>query len=145
MDSVAELEQLAGGPERLLELTGCELRVSPLKVRQIAAFARALRALPDGLLQEFMAGEPDPFLVAEYTPEIVACVQAAVDVEPKQLGELPVGELLALAMVIVEVNADFFVNRLVPLLGTSAARAQAILGRASSSTSSSTATDATTS
>lgn len=83
--------------------------VAPLTLRRLGPFARSLRELGE-------VDVADVVSVAAHTEAIITAVSLATDTPEPALYELEVAELAELAATVIEVNADFFVRRLKPVL-----------------------------
>lgn len=121
----------------LVEAGGKHVAVSPLRVRQIPAFTRAISPIMGPLLAGDMLAA-----VSVGGEDLVRAIAIATGESEEWLGDLLPDEFIQLAAAVVEVNADFFVHRLAPTLSTAGARAMSALtdGATSSPTSSRTAT-----
>lgn len=104
------LETYVNEPRRLT-IAGVALEVGPLRVRQIPSFARAI-APAAGLL---FAGDILA-AVAEHGESLITAMAVATGMEEEWLGGLTADEFLEIAAAVVEVNADFFVQRVVPMM-----------------------------
>lgn len=89
------------------------IAVRPLTVRQIAGVTRALKAV------DFTKGLDAldmPSLLADHADAVVQAVAIAANCEAEFLQDAAADEFLMLAAAVVEVNTDFFVQRLAPIL-----------------------------
>lgn len=100
---------------------GRTLRVTPLTVGQLPAFARAIRpasgaaeAFLDGRQSLTMAGALD--LIAEHGEALILAVSIASGVAREELESSTPDQLIGLAAAVIRVNADFFGRRLTPAL-----------------------------
>lgn len=123
-------------PPRSVSVGGQRIDVTPIRVRELAAFAAAMRPLAQALAD----GVELPWLLAEHTGALIATVAVGARVETAWIEGLGLDELLDLAEAVIEVNADFFVHRLAPRLTQSAARISATLTAAGSSSTPASAT-----
>ena len=120
------IEALAGGPERTLKIVGQSLLITPIKTRELPALLRAAQPLIDlmqdapgeGALQIALLREPDALIDA---------VAIAARMERAWMDDLALDDLLTLATVTIEVNADFFTRTLAPMISQSADRLTAAL------------------
>lgn len=141
--SDSELERLSGGPARVLEVRGQRYEVRPITVRQVPAFTRAALPLFAGLGQSLGAGAEegaggfaerlaalavDPERLLALWEPLLATVQIGAQLEREQIEALELDELLALIGAVCEVNADFFVRRLLPAVLSGLQRLTATLG-----------------
>ena len=127
MSTEAEaIEALAGGPERSLEIGGQSLLITPIKTRELPALLRAAQPLIDliqdapgeGALQTALLREPD---------ELIDALAIAGRMERVWVDDLALDDLITLATVAIEVNADFFTRTLAPMINQSADRLTAAL------------------
>ncbi len=139
------LEALMPRP-RLLAIAGLALEVRPMVSVQFPPFLRAAGPI----LAEVSIDAPDwLYLLQEHGERLFEALAVATK-QPREWVEALAGDdLIRLAVIVLEVNADFFVRRMVPAL-TEAANALAALlpdvaGAMSSSASSPTGTAAATS
>jgi hypothetical protein len=102
---------------------GKTLSVSPLKVRQIPGFTRAISPVMGPL----MAGEILT-AVAVAGDDLVRAVSIATGEQVEWLGDLDADDFVKLASKVLEVNADFFVHRLTPVISQVSESLSRILG-----------------
>jgi hypothetical protein len=99
--------------------------VSPLKIRELAPVARALEPVAPQL-QRLVDGELTAARILAFTVDadlFADAVAEAARVERQWVGDLLCDDFLILARAVIEVNLDFFVQRVVPAMqvgGTSA-------------------------
>lgn len=113
MSETHELEALFPETQTLL-VNDREVDVSPLKIGEVPRVLKALRgvALPmDGEGVDVLA-----LLSGEHGEAALEAVRIACRVEREWLDALPVDTAIQLAFRVVEVNADFFVRRVLPAL-----------------------------
>jgi hypothetical protein len=112
-----DLHVLCPEPRRVAA-GGRTIEVTPIRVRELAAFARAVEPLAQALAQ----GPDLPRLLAEHTGAVIEAVAVGARVEAAWIEELGLDELIDLAEAVIEVNVDFFAHRLAPRLIRVAAR-----------------------
>lgn len=111
----AGLAALTAAPHLFYLPDGSALEIRPLKVRQIQPFARAVSAVLPAV--RVVGGQLDLLpLVTEHGQDIAQAVAVAVEKAPDWVGALDADTFVRLAGAVLEVNADFFVRRLVPTL-----------------------------
>lgn len=120
-DAVQQLRDLCAEPQVYVTAGGERVEVAPLKVRQLGAFARAVSPLLDDLAAVGLAtaGEQSGAFgsaVVRRADEVAQAVSAATARSAEWVGEQAIDDLVGLAALVVEVNADFFVRRLLPKL-----------------------------
>jgi len=112
MDGLDVLEPVA----TTVTFNGKELKLSPLKVGQIPAFARHIRPQ----LGSAMTGKIDVVaimgLLADSGDNIIEAVALASGVPADELRDTTPDKLIELAIAVVKVNADFFKGRLTPAI-----------------------------
>lgn len=111
-----------------VDLAGARLEVTPIRVRELPAFARAigplLSAIEDGVdLAALLAAHPEA---------VIAATAIGARLPPEQVNDLALDELLALAFAVLEVNADFFARRIAPAMMAGSERLAAYLAGLSS-------------
>lgn len=121
-------------------MAGETVEIWPLRVRQLAPFAAAMapvleayeevrRALsggaPFGSAQGTAQGTPAPAwwagLVRDYAPALIPALAVALERPEQWVGELFLDDLTRLALTVFRVNADFFVQRMMPTAETALA------------------------
>lgn len=90
---------------------GKHVTVAPLKVRQIPPFMRAVGPASQALFAGDVAAA-----VALHGEALIEAVAVATGEQAEWLGDLDADEFLRLVGEVVEVNADFFGQRVVPEL-----------------------------
>jgi hypothetical protein len=121
----AELAALTAAPRRITLADGRSVAVGLLKVRQIAPFVRAITpVLADVRLEGGMLDLAP--LLAEHTGHMAEALGVLVDQPAEWAAELDIDDFTRLTAAAVEVNADFFVRRLLPLIERAAQAIQAM-------------------
>ena len=92
-------------------VAGRTFEVAPIRVKDLPAFARTIEPIARDLLAGDVAGA-----LARNADALIAATAIGARVERDWLDEQTAEELVALAIAVVEVNADFFVRRLLPRL-----------------------------
>lgn len=113
-----------------LVIDGESLELTPLKVGELPAFARAVQPLVDSLSvsNDWMA------LLTQHGEAVIAAVAIASRRPEAWVAGLEIDEAVRLADAVFEVNADFFIRRLLPVITETACRiGQRLGGPASSS------------
>ena len=122
-DAARQLRDLCAEPTVFTTAAGERVEVAPLKVRQLGAFARAVGPLIEDLsvIATMPAGDQAGAfgsVVVRHCDEVAQAVASATGRTAEWVGNLDLDDLVGLAGVVVEVNADFFVRRLLPVLET---------------------------
>lgn len=108
---IAELETLAPPPEVIVELRGRSMSVSPLMTGELGPMLRACKpifeTLKTGGIEQAFVVNPDAFIDA---------VAIGARIPRQELDAMPPDEMLLLAGAVWQVNADFFVQRVAPVL-----------------------------
>lgn len=109
-------------PAQELDLAGRCLSISPLVVGELPAMLKVVRPFAQQL-----AGDPDWLaLLAEHGDALLGALALGSRQPREWVDALPLDEAIALAAAVFEVNADFFVHRVAPKIGT---LAQSLSGR----------------
>jgi len=109
-------------------VAGETVEVWPLRVRQLAPFAAAMAPVLEAYehVRRALPEEPEPAwwagLVRDYAPALIPALAVALDRPAAWVGELFLDDLTRLAVVVFRVNADFFVQRMMPLTETTLAQ-----------------------
>jgi hypothetical protein len=108
-------------PARSATFNGRQITVAPLKVGQLPAFARAIKPI-SGAVEAIATGraaltvEAMLDIIADHGEAIIDAVALASGVSVAELSESTPDQLIELAAVCLEVNADFFARRLTPAI-----------------------------
>lgn len=101
-----------------VEIAGEHIDLSPLKVGEVPAFARAVQPIAASL-----SASPDWLaLLAEHGEAVIAAVAIAARRPVDWVAGLDLDEAVRLAEAVFGVNADFFIQRLLPSVTQAAAR-----------------------
>ena len=107
-----------------LVIGGERLELTPLKVGDVPAFARAVQPVAASL-----SASPDWLaLLAEHGEAVIDAVAIASRRPPEWVTNLALDDAVRLAEAIFEVNADFFIQRVLPSLTEAATRVSQSLG-----------------
>jgi hypothetical protein len=130
-------------PEPLIiSVGGDPLEITPLRIGELPAFARAVKPIAAHL-----TFEPDWMLIlGEDGEALILALALACRRPPEWLATLSLDEAIQVAEAVFEVNADFFIQRVVPQLQRVSQRLASLkLGPIVSSDSSAPATTTATS
>lgn len=110
-----ELETLIPQPVEIT-VAGEKLEILPLTIGQLTRVMKALKpALAD------IGGEINlTLLAAEHGETLLSAVSAATGKEAAWLDKLPMDDFIRLAGLLLEVNADFFTQRVLPQITAAA-------------------------
>ena len=107
-----------------LVIGGERLALTPLKVGDVPAFARAVQPVAASL-----SASPDWLaLLAEHGEAVIDAVAIASRRPPEWVTNLALDDAVRLAEAVFEVNADFFIQRVLPSLTEAATRVSQTLG-----------------
>lgn len=106
---MSELEQLAPQPVTV-RAGGREIAITPIRVRELAAFSKAVRPLA----ADMAAGGDIASLLAAHADAVIEAAAIGARVERGFVLDLGLEELFDLASAVLTVNLDFFVHRLLP-------------------------------
>jgi hypothetical protein len=116
MTEAVDWEALAPG-STVVRAAGRDLAVSPLKLRQIGPVARLLRqVIADPMFQAGADSEigSDQLLAlfTDHDEDIISALAIMADVDRAWVAELNLDDALQLLLVCIQVNRDFFTQRL---------------------------------
>ena len=101
-----------------VEISGEHIDLTPLKVGEVPAFARAVQPIAASL-----SASPDWLaLMAEHGEAAIAAIAVATRRPVEWVAGLDLDEAVRLAEAVFGVNADFFIRRLLPIVTQAAAR-----------------------
>ena len=107
-----------------LVIGGERLELTPLKVGDVPAFAHAVQPVAASL-----SASPDWLaLLAEHGEAVIDAVAIASRRPPEWVTNLALDDAVRLAEAVFEVNADFFIQRVLPSLTEAATRVSQTLG-----------------
>ncbi len=124
---------------REIVVGGKTLAVTPLRVRQVPAFTRAIAAAAP-LLMDGKIGAA----VALHGNDIITAMAVATGEPETMIGDLLPDEFLLLVSTVMEVNGDFFARRVAPLIMAIQAKAEAAMKTMAGATSSPSSSDTAT-
>lgn len=101
--------------ERTLTIDERTILVTPIKIRELPAFVRALEPIFGALAVGDLAGT-----LVHNAEALIEAVRIGARIDRAWLDERDCDALLALAEAVIEVNADFFIRRLLPRLEAAA-------------------------
>jgi hypothetical protein len=102
----------------LVEIAGEHIELTPLKVGEVPAFARAVQPIAASL-----SASPDWLaILAEHGEAVIAAIAIATRRPIDWVAGLDLDEAVRMAEAVFEVNADFFIRRLLPSVTQAAAR-----------------------
>lgn len=101
-----------------IEIAGEKIELTPLKVGEVPAFARAVQPIAASL-----SASPNWLaLLAEHGEAVIAAVAIATRRPVEWVAGLDLDEVVRLAEAVFGVNADFFIRRLLPSVTQAAVR-----------------------
>lgn len=101
-----------------IEIAGERIDLTPLKVGEVPAFARAVQPIAASV-----SASPDWLaLLAEHGEAMIGAVAIATRRPVEWVAGLDLDEAVRLAEAVFGVNADFFIRRLLPSVTQAAAR-----------------------
>ena len=132
-DPARQLAALCAQPQTYTTTAGEAVSIAPIRVRQLAAVVRAAEPVfgPLAALKELPPseqGEAFMSLLVAQLGDVVGLVAALTDRPADWFQELDLGDLAGIAGLAIEVNADFFVHRLLPMIGSLGAAMSRSLG-----------------
>ncbi len=101
-----------------VEVAGEHIELTPLKVGEVPAFARAVQPIAASL-----SASPDWLaILAEHGEAVIAALAIATRRPVDWVAGVDLDEAVCLAEVVFGVNADFFIRRLLPSVTQAAVR-----------------------
>lgn len=120
---MSDLNTLVNAPVSLALSTGRAVDVSPIRVKELPAFIAALEPL-----FALMGGGIDVVaLLAHNSEAVIAATAVGLRMPRAEVDEFGLDDLVAAAVAVIEVNADFFVRRVQPALSQAQKRTTARL------------------
>lgn len=112
--AVNELEQLVGDTPAIEVRAGGEtIRVSPIKVRELSPFMKAVEPML-AMIDRTDRNQLVTDLLVQHTDSLIRAVAIGVRKSEDFINALDIDELIELAAVVIEVNTDFFIQRVLP-------------------------------
>lgn len=109
VNAAAELAALVNEP-RMVHAGGREIAITPIKVRELPAFMRAV----EPVLGMASAGADMMTLISHNAEAVIEATAIGARVERDFIDGLDLDDLIAVTSAVIEANADFFVQRLLP-------------------------------
>lgn len=116
-----ELKKLVNSPAALI-LRGETLEIMPITVRQVPAFAKAIKSVLDAIGGREWNAETLLNLMGDQGDAFIQAVGIAINKPLEWFDGLALDDFLILAVRVVEVNADFFAQRVAPALTNALSR-----------------------
>lgn len=104
------------------------LTITPIRVKELAAFTKAVAPML-ATIQEADINSLMTILLMNHTEAIIRAVAIGIRRDPDFVSNLGVDELVALGEAVLEVNVDFFIQRVLPALQQSRARLMGMIAR----------------
>lgn len=117
-----ELEQFSPTP-MVLMAGGRSVEITPIRVRELAAFTRAVQPL----VRAVGSGGDIAALLAEHADAVIEATAVGARLERGFVEGLALDELYDLADAVLAVNLDFFMRGLLPRIGKSSSRLTAAM------------------
>jgi len=119
-----DTEVIAPAGQSVVLGDGGAVRVEPLRVGQLPAFLRAIRPIMEAVRSQDV-NDPEEIdlmpVFMEAPDAFIDAIGVATGLDRDTLDALGMDDLVALARAVIEVNTDFFVRRVAPLLKEEAA------------------------
>lgn len=121
---MTQTDPILDRPTAAVPYRGESLVVGPLELRQFGPFTREIRDILPSIMRLMAAIEGDDFdvltamvdMLAGHSEQMQHALAIAVDREPDFIGRGTAGEVMALGRAVFEVNRDFFVAKVAPML-----------------------------
>lgn len=93
-----------------------QITVTPIRIGKLQAFTQAIKPIASDVL-DAMEGSGDLLTTIElHGDRMIEAVQVATGLERGKLDEMLPDDFVRLTSAVVEVNADFFIKRLLPAM-----------------------------
>jgi hypothetical protein len=108
-------------PCEAVEFGGTLHKITPLRVGQLPAFARAIKPVTSSI-EAIVTGKSEfdasalIDIVAEHGESVIEAVSIASRIPAETINDSTLDELIALAVAVMRINADFFKGRLTPAM-----------------------------
>lgn len=112
-----------------LEVRGETLEVTPVRVKELPAFARAVHPLLPHIAPDSESQLSWADLMTLYSDSLIDAVALGIRKPRAWVEEMEVDELVAAVGAVATVNVDFFVRRLLPRVTETAAEVTKTLGQ----------------
>lgn len=96
---------------KTLDIAGKSIAITPLRVRQVSAFAAAITPCAGLIL-----GGNVLRAMSAHGDSLITAIAVATNEPPEWLGDLLPDDFVRLVTTVLEVNADFFMERVTPAL-----------------------------
>lgn len=113
---MSEPLEIISPPKKMIHFNGRQIALRPVPMGKLQDFTLAVRPIAADL---FMAleGTGDILQTIElHGDRMISAVAIATDIDRAELAELDLDLFLKLTEAVIEINADFFVRRLIPSL-----------------------------
>lgn len=122
-----------------------EWPISPLTIGQLQGFSLAISKIGIGRIGAMIQGQSDSMtIISEHTDDAITAAAVASLKTEEEVKALLLDDFILLWAAIVEVNADFFIQRLSGAIQSATGKLGRLIGRTSSSDSSDTGTQSET-
>lgn len=110
----------------VVTVAGVDVELTPIRLGELPRLLAAVRPLAD----EFSSNPDWMALLSRHGEAVLDLLTIATRRERAWINDLPLDDAVQLAAAVFEVNADFFVQRVVPAVQAAADRIQPILSSA---------------
>ena len=105
---------ILNAPENKVTFNGKEITITPIRMGKLQAFTAAVKPIA-GDLVEAIGGNGDMLTTIElHGDKMILAVSIATGLSVDELNDSEADEFVRLASAVIEVNADFFVRKLLP-------------------------------
>lgn len=119
-------EAIQDNRQIVVEISGQQYEIKPLKTAQVPDIMELAESFIDKFSGVDNLEAELAKIVITHSRDLIKAVTVASRIPKNVIDELDLDEFLELTMAVVEVNLDFFVNRLLPALQAMPERAQKI-------------------
>ncbi len=106
--------QVLGPQDKAVQFKGEEIRISPIRMGKLQAFTVAVKPVAQDLINALSGSGDILSVIEQHGDKLIEAVHIASGVPRETLQECLPDEFINLASAVIEVNADFFAQRLLP-------------------------------
>lgn len=120
----SELETIINAPQQIALSDGRVLDVTPVRVKDLPAFMAAI----EPVLSLAVDGSDVLALMVRDSESVIAATAIGLRIPRTEIDEFGLDDLVVCAGKVLEVNADFFAQRVLPAINLTTKRINSLLG-----------------
>lgn len=128
------MQDVFNPPKVSATILGQPVEIGPITMGKIQAFTAAVRPIADEIMQVVGGAGNLISVIESHADQLIQAVSIATGAEREKIEAMLPDEFLALATAVLQVNADFFVNRLLPKVTASVAGLNQVIKAATAAT-----------